>query len=59
MANPIDVAKDNAEKVAGVIPTLYYDIIARIIPGAAFIAAVAYPTLNARPIWTPLHSLRG
>src|SRR4051812_1103866 len=36
-------AKDAVEKAGSVIPVLYYDIIARIIPGCAIIAAVLYP----------------
>lgn len=41
-----DDVKDGAEKLSGVIPALYYDIIARIIPGAAVIAAAFYRTFD-------------
>jgi hypothetical protein len=39
------------EKGASVVPTLYYDIIARIIPGSAFIAAVSWDKSHAVPEW--------
>jgi endonuclease YncB( thermonuclease family) len=39
------------EKAAGIVPTLYYDIIARIIPGSAFIVAFTWNGQAALPRW--------
>jgi hypothetical protein len=47
---------ETLEKAAGIVPTLYYDIIARIIPGVAFLLALSWKQQTELSNWIKVGS---